>query len=68
MVVNLNENTMREGIYYEYIFNNKNNIVNLYNIIKHVLQLDTCVCIAEPLCCPLETITKLLTNDTPMQN
>ena len=41
---------------------------NLYNIIKHVLQLDTCVCIAEPLCCPLETITKLLTNDTPMQN
>ena len=28
-------------------------------IIEHVLQLDTCVCIAEPLCCPPKTTTKL---------
>ena len=31
-------------------------------------RMDTCVCMAESLCCPLETITALLISYTPTQN
>ena len=30
-------------------------------------RMDTCVCMAESLCCPPETITTLLTSYTPIQ-
>ena len=30
--------------------------------------MDTCVCMAESLCCPRETITTLLIGYTPIQN
>ena len=30
--------------------------------------MDTCVCMAEFLCCPSETITTLLTGSAPVQN
>ena len=29
---------------------------------------DTCICVAESLCCPPETITTLLISYTPIQN
>ena len=29
--------------------------------------MDTCICIAESLCCPAETITTLLIGHTPIQ-
>ena len=31
-------------------------------------RMDTCVCRAESLCCPPETITPLLIGHTPVQN
>ena len=31
-------------------------------------RMDTCVCVAESLCCPPETITTLLIGFTPIQN
>ena len=31
-------------------------------------RMDTCVCLAETLCCPAETITTLLTSYKPIQN
>ena len=31
-------------------------------------RMDTCLCMAESLCCPPETITTLLTDCTPIQN
>ena len=31
-------------------------------------RMDTCECMAESLCCPLETITTLLTSYTLIQN
>ena len=31
-------------------------------------RMDTCICVAESLPCPLETITTLLTGYTPIQN
>ena len=31
-------------------------------------EKDTCVCMAESLCCPPETITALLIGYTPIQN
>ena len=30
--------------------------------------MDTCICMAESLCCPLESISVLLTGYTPVQN
>ena len=31
-------------------------------------RMDTCICMAESLCCPPETITTLLVSHTPIQN
>ena len=31
-------------------------------------RMDTCICMAESLCCPHETITKLLISNMPIQN
>ena len=31
-------------------------------------RMDTCICMAESLCCPPETITKLLISYIPIQN
>ena len=31
-------------------------------------RMDTCVCMAESLCCPLETLTTLLNGYTPISN
>ena len=31
-------------------------------------EMDTCICMAESLCCPTETITTLLIGYTPKQN
>ena len=31
-------------------------------------KMDTCICMAESLCCPAETITTLLISHTPIQN
>ena len=31
-------------------------------------EMDTCICMAESLCCPPETITALLIGYTPIQN
>ena len=31
-------------------------------------RMETCTCVAESFCCPPETITTLLIDDTPKQN